>query len=561
MNEDSTILVARLAVAKGLVTQAQMDECLRLRSGRSNPPSIGEILLRRGLITAEQFQQLQELRTSESDTKVLRENEGQRFGRLVVSRGLATPEQVQECLKEQAELTEQGIHKNLGKILVDRKILTAEQVKRLLDDQDKAIAICPACREKYNVIRSWLGRSRCPVDETVLEAAESNESVGVAGPAEAQPRSGSPVGLEVGGCRILELIGRGASASVYRAKHLGLNRMVAVKLLSSVSKDPTQVKRLLLEARAIARLEHPNIVQVYDVGFFRGYFFMVMQLLKGETLSVRLNEWGGAMVEEQALAVVRDVARGLGAAHEKGIIHRDIKPDNVILTEDGKAKLTDFGLAQDVENPDEISGLVVGTPYYMSPEQWLGQKADERSDLYGLGCVFYLMMTGRRPFEGEALDRLMQQHLKAAPKPAQAVNPGISDGLEAILKKLLAKAPARRYQNVAEFLDDLGRYQRGESPAALENFGRMVRCGFCETANPAAESKCKVCGEPLRSVAAELTLAPRADEFKCPGCQEYVRKGSKSCPSCRKAFCVRCRKRLVALRGFCEFCLPHFRRR
>src|SRR5207249_7609015 len=140
--------------------------------------------------------------------------------------------------------------------------------------------------------------------------------------------------MECGGCRIIELIARGSMGAVYKAKHVGLNRYVAVKLLPSVSQNPDLIKRLLIEARAVAKLEHPNIVQIYDVGFQKGYFFIVMQLLHGHTLEHQLAEMKGLPMAT-ALELVKDIASGLGAAHAKGIIHRDVKPANVMVTEDG----------------------------------------------------------------------------------------------------------------------------------------------------------------------------------------------------------------------------------
>lgn len=559
MANDSTVLAARLAVAHGMATQAQVDVCLRLRKEGQSQAPLEQLLFERGLITEDQRQELQILLHAHTDTRRREKDEGL-FGRLVVERGLATQDQIQECLQEQAKLAERHIQKNLGEILVQQGVLSSSQVKRVLEEKDQQIAVCPRCGEKYNVMREWLGKSKCPQDGTVLEAAAAEESVGVVATLSGEGAvADSPIGMEVGGCRILELIGKGAMAAVYKAKHLGLNRMVAVKMISSVSKDPLIVKRLLLEARAVARLEHPNIVQVYDAGFYRGYFFMVMQLLKGETLTHRIAEWG-SVPEDQALSMIVDVARGLEAAHAKGIVHRDIKPDNILLTEDGKSKITDFGLAQDTETVDEIAGLIVGTPYYMSPEQWLGQKADERSDLYSLGVILYYMLTGRRPFDGETVERLMHQHLKVVPKPPKSLASTVADGLDAIVRKLLAKSPARRYGNATELLKDLERYRRGEDPAALEAFGTLLRCGFCEATNPAAETRCKICGEPLRAPVAELALQPAEGDFTCTACGASVEKGARSCPSCKKAFCVRCKKRVAVLRGHCGLCLGHLRR-
>ncbi len=555
--KESTVLLARLAVRHGMLDQASVDRVLEFRRRRGSVLPLGELLLQLGHITREQFDRLMALHRAARESR----EEAKRFGEMVVSRGLAAPELVGACLKEQAELAARGIFKNLGELLVERGAITPDQVKGLLGEQDRAIAYCPQCGEKYNVLRPWLGDVRCPSDGAYLTEADRDSSVGVAATLEGGgPAAGSPVGMEIGGCRILELIAKGSMGSVYKAKHEGLNRYVAVKLLPSVSRNPDLVKRLLFEARAVAKVEHPNIVQVYDVGFQRGYFFIVMQLLRGQTLEERLEE-SGALDLKTALEITRDVAQGLGAAHARGVIHRDIKPTNIVLAEDGRARLTDFGLAQDVEDPEEQLGLIVGTPYYMSPEQWLGHKADERSDLYSLGVILYQMATGRRPFQSDSIADLMHQHLKVAPPSPKAHDPTLPDGFCAIVKKLMAKPPAKRYADAAALLVDVERVLRGEDPEAMREFGAFVRCGFCETFNPVTERRCKVCGEPIHVGGGPLEIALRPDEFKCPGCGGLNRKDARACSGCRKPFCVRCRRRLAVLRGYCERCMTHVRRR
>ena len=296
------------------------------------------------------------------------------------------------------------------------------------------------------------------------------------------------------------------------------------------------------------------------MGFQRGYFFIVMQLLRGQTLEERLAG-SGALDVRTSLEIARDVAQGLGAAHAKGVIHRDLKPANIVLSEDGRARLTDFGLAQDAEDTEEAPGMIVGTPFYMSPEQWLGHRADERSDLYALGVILYQMVTGRRPFEAEAVADLMQQHLKEAPRSPREIDGTLPEGLCAMIQKMLAKPPAKRYPGVPAFLEDLERVMRDEDPEALLEFGRFVKCGFCETFNPAAERRCRVCREPLPRGGGPLEIALRPDEFRCPGCGETNRKGARACGRCRKAFCLRCRRRPAVLRGYCELCLTNLRRR
>jgi len=557
--QTSRALQARIALGENMVDQAVIDRMFQLMDKKGARVSLAELLLQFGHIDEAKFKRLLSLYRSARRGPETRDD-SQLFGEALVDRGLATAEQVTEALKEQAELAAKGVFKNLGELLVEQGALTEQQVKGLVEEQDQAIMVCPCCQERYNVLKGWEGRAKCPTDSTLLEEAEQGTRVGVAATLGAQGgEPDSPIGMEAGGCKIVELIGRGTMGAVYKAKHVGLNRYVAVKMLPTISNNPDLVKRLLFEARAVAKLEHPNIVQVYDVGFQRGYFFMVMQLLKGQTLEERLAELG-ALPRETALEVAEDVARGLGAAHAKGIVHRDLKPANIILTEDGKARLTDFGLAQDPDNPEEKTGLIVGTPYYMSPEQWLGHKADERSDLYALGIILYQMLTGKRPVQGETVTELMHQHLKVNPASPRLHDESLPEGLCAVVRKLIAKPPKKRYPNVPDFVADLAKARRGEDPDALAEFGALVKCGFCEAMNPAGERKCRICNEPLQGSGGPIEIVARADEFKCPGCGDLNRKGVRSCHGCKKPFCTRCRQRIAVLKGTCHQCMSTLKR-
>ena len=553
--QSSGALQARLAVQEGMVRQDTADRVLALATAPTSSISVGELLLQLGHIDEAQFKRLMAL-CRQQDLGPTDPEDQELFGEAIISRGLAAPGQVADALREQAELAGKGVFKNLGELLVGRGILTPTQVKALLEEQDQIILHCSQCGEKYNVLRQWKGTAKCPADSALLADGPRSESVGVAATLDGGRKAESPIGMEVGGCKIVEQIGKGSMGSVYKAKHLGLNRYVAVKLLPTVSDDQEMVKRLLFEARAIAKLEHANIVQVYDVGFQRGYFFMIMQLLNGETLEARIRD-AKKLPIPVALAIARDVAQGLAAAHEKGVIHRDVKPANIMMMDDGRARLTDFGLAQDVENPEEQPGIIVGTPFYMSPEQWLGHKADERSDLYSLGVILFLAVTGRHPFQGQSVQDLMHQHLKVMPPSPSTVDPDISDGLSAVIRKLIAKPPKKRYANGAALVEDLTRLLKDEDPEALAEFGDMVRCGFCETMNLASEKKCKVCHESLQGGGGPIEIALRDDEVRCPGCGALSKRGSRSCSGCAKAYCTRCKVRLAVLKGHCHQCMPH----
>lgn len=260
-------------------------------------------------------------------------------------------------------------------------------------------------------------------------------------------------------------IGRGGMAEVYRAYHASLDRFVAIKILHPfLGEDPEFKERFEREARSVAQLRHPNIVQVYDFDFDpeRELYYMVMEYVEGPTLRTRLMELGfdnQCFTISEAVQIIRPVAAALGYAHSRGMVHRDIKPANVMLDKDGRVVLTDFGIARIVSGPAmTTSGSMVGTPAYMSPEQGLGQPGDHRSDIYSLGVVLYQLVTGVLPFQAETPIAVVLKHVnEPLPSPCE-FNPDIPDEMERILMMALAKSPEERYQTIDEMLKDLDEF-------------------------------------------------------------------------------------------------------
>ncbi len=360
-------------------------------------------------------------------------------------------------------------------------------------------------------------------------------------------------GATLAGCRLEGLIARGSMGSIYRGRHVTLDRPVAVKAFSVRSGDPAEVDRLLAEARAIAKVEHPNVVQVHDVGLQGDLFYIVMQYLEGETLKARFDE-SGAFPEEDFYSLAADVAHGLEAVHEQGIIHRDVKMENVIVGADGRARITDFGLVLEKGAKDEYSGRIVGTPAYIAPEQWIGRPLDARADLYALGVMLYALATGEYPFAGPGAAEFREQHTTLRPRRPSGVNSLVGEGLSSVLLKLLAKVRSSRYGSAKEFLADLRLCRDGRTPDAARHTGRAVRCPFCEEPNPRAALRCSVCGEMLRTASVSLDLQLRPGEFECPGCRGVCPPGSRACPHCAKGICVKCRKAMAVRQDLCAGC-------
>jgi serine/threonine protein kinase/lipoprotein NlpI len=295
------------------------------------------------------------------------------------------------------------------------------------------------------------------------------------------PQFQSLVGQEIGNFKILSLLGKGGMGEVYLAQDTRLRRKVAIKFLLAGSMLTVQAnKRLLREARAVALLDHPNICSIYEIREETNRVFIVMQYVEGDTLLSRMEKQPFSLSE--ALDVAIQIAEALSAAHESGIIHRDIKPQNVIINRQGQVKVLDFGLAKIIEPAEGTSAeerfdslvteenTIIGTPVYMSPEQAKGAHLDSRSDLFSLGAVLFECVTGHKPFAGDSLAEIFTNIIHLHPQPASTFNPAISPQLDAVLVKALAKEASERFLSANEMLTELRRVRDTLSPDAHMQF-------------------------------------------------------------------------------------------
>lgn len=259
-------------------------------------------------------------------------------------------------------------------------------------------------------------------------------------------------------------LARGGMADVYQGTDTLLNRPVAIKVLhSQFSADEAFVKRFRREAQAAANLSHPNIVGIYDWGQAGGTYFIVMEIVDGRSLRDVLKS-EGALLSRRATEIAAETAAALSVAHSAGLVHRDVKPGNILLAKDGTVKVTDFGIARAWDDSQELTrtGAVMGTATYFSPEQAQGAAADERSDVYALGVVLYEMLTGRPPFMGDSPMSVAFQHVSAEALPPSSLNSDVPESLDSVVMKALRKDPAARYQSAEEMRQDLLSVLKGE---------------------------------------------------------------------------------------------------
>ncbi len=363
------------------------------------------------------------------------------------------------------------------------------------------------------------------------------------------------VGKTLGGCVITDLLGQGGMARVYRAHQTHLDRDVAIKVLPPYyASDENFVMRFKQEARALARLSHPHIVIVHDAGQEHGLLYITMEYVAGGNLRDYMTE---PMSLREVTRIIREVASALTYAHERGIVHRDVKPVNVLMDTTRRAVLSDFGIAKVLASSAVAtrSGAGVGTPEYMSPEQCRGAEVDARADIYALGVMLYEMLTGHTPFEADNYTALAHSHIYETPPPPSRYNPRVSPAVQAVTMKALMKDPSERFQQAMDMaitLEQAAATQAPLPPATerrpsygpdgdmAQTAAQELICPRCQSANFASQRYCSTCGHSFSAprVAhasakmAAVAQASPAGFVYCPTCDAPNESLNRFCTSC-----------------------------
>lgn len=372
------------------------------------------------------------------------------------------------------------------------------------------------------------------------------------------------LGVTLGHCVIEEMLGQGGMARVYRGRQENLDRDVAIKVLPPYyAADPAFIERFKLEARAMARLSHPNIITVHDAGEENGRLYIIMEYISGGTLKQRM---AAGIQMRDITRIIREIASALSYAHGMGIVHRDIKPVNVLMDTNGRAVLSDFGIAKVLATSAALThaGAGVGTPEYMSPEQCRGTPVDARTDIYALGVMLYEMLTGHTPFEADNYTALAHSHIYEPVPPPSRLNPRISPAVQSVILKALEKSPADRFQKATDFAVALEQAVAAQTPVAVIT-GRQTAaplapahvsappqrppastplplvCPRCRHANAPNQRFCSVCG---------LQLAPARSSVPHPNPQ-YPQQGQGTGSF---VACSNCHTMNPGINRFCTFC-------
>ncbi len=502
MASRNEILLGKLALQREYLSRSDLQSAIEFQEAQAPGTPLGTILVEHGFLGAQQLAILlddQKRVLEHKDTRTGLPLADALFGKRVVAQKLATEEQVNEAIRAQEEYRVQGKNLGLGEVLVARKVLTPRQVKQVLEGQKVRILACPNCGKSYNVngyaaekkytCKNCKVELGMPPDSQMIVAIRTTGTqsapqpqTGAPGPGEPRPelrqtelpRLGETAhdvgfhvtppaettdelcGRTIGGYRIDKKLGQGGMGIIYKAEQLSLNRIVALKMLNeSLSRNQMFLARFQNEARSVAQLNHPNIVQIYDVGTAEGRHFFSMEYVEGENVGSVLDRQGKLPIQK-AVEIMIQISQALIEAHGRNIVHRDIKPDNIMLSLKGVAKLADLGIAKTIElqkkgsKPAEREGAI-GTPYYISPEQAQDAAAvDCRADVYSLGASLYHMLTSRVPFYGMNPAVIFMKLAREEPPDPLKYNPLIPYSLSLVLKKMMEKDPVLRYQTAEE---------------------------------------------------------------------------------------------------------------
>ena len=336
-----------------------------------------------------------------------------------------------------------------GKMAVESGLCTDDELHHSLDELRSRRQVSPVVLKDLMVELGYITSSQA--ERLKEDVKESKAAV-----------------KKIPGYKILGKLGAGAMAVVYKGKQLSLNRTVAIKVLPKrFSENPEYVERFYKEGQAAGKLNHPNIVQAIDVGEAGGYHYFVMEYVEGKTIADDLAA-GKVFSEADALDIIIQVAHALAHAHACSLIHRDVKPKNIMISTTGMVKLADMGLARettDIEAAQSEAGKAYGTPYYIAPEQIRGKiDIDGRADIYGLGATLYHMLTGRVPFMADDSADVMRKHLREKLVPPDHINTSLSAGVSEVVEIMMAKRREDRYHNIEELLVDLEALRHGQPP-------------------------------------------------------------------------------------------------
>jgi formylglycine-generating enzyme required for sulfatase activity/predicted Ser/Thr protein kinase len=490
------VLFGKIAMENGFATRKQILEAARLQA-KTPGIKMGDALVKLRYLskkTVETILSLQKLVLNEPVQTSGKKKLAGLFGKILLKKGWVPEEKLNEVLREKALKELKGQDVRLGQLLVDKGLLSKDQVQEILSEQGKEILVCPVCRSQFNVAVFDNSDIRCRECGTLLVFPKRLDNVNasadtiVRGSKKHKSSLGTEATLNLGQTgvtgtepaeeidltapgvkkfekyEIISEIARGGMGIVYKAIHPGLKKTVALKIMiAGENATEDQIRRFYLEAEAAAKLHHPNIVPIHDVGVYRGRHFFTLEFIDGPSLRDVIKK--ERLPWQKSLRIMKDVCEAMHYAHENKIIHRDLKPANIMIDHRGQPMVMDFGLAKNVEGESRtITGVIMGTPSYMPPEQAMGntKSIEPRSDVYSLGAVLYEMLTGAPPFEGPSPMHVINDVIGKDPIPPRRFNPKLPQDVETICLVAMEKEITRRYPSSKAMAEDIERCLIGD---------------------------------------------------------------------------------------------------
>jgi hypothetical protein len=482
MNSFEKVL-ARICLEHGWASRAQIADAVRARAQEGGSAALASLLVSRAVLTQEQAAVLQAEATKVTQSGPyadVREHDTW-IGQLLIETGAVAADHIQAALNLQAAAAARKEPvPRLGEILIEKGVLPYEVLLQALDRQSQLIHLaCTACGKRYATDKKEKGKVYLCSDCASPLASTPRLAVPAASEPEEVAQAASDPANVLGKYVLVAPLGKGAMGAVHKAWDRGLRRWVAIKILLATN-DPNLVLRFRREAEMAASIQHPNIVPIYDVGEEGGRPYLVMKFVEGSTLA------GMSLSLEQAVNTTLQAAKGVAHAHEREIVHRDMKPANIMIDGAGHVYVMDFGLAKDLYNNAALTrpGTIMGTPSYMSPEQASGNtdQVDQASDVYALGAILYELVTGKPPFESERVMETIRKVMEDPVVPPSKVRRETPAALEAVIMKALSKVKAQRYPNA-------GALAKALEPIAGPGTTRLSTGSASAGSDPAAPAK------------------------------------------------------------------------
>ncbi|MHC4660530.1 MAG: serine/threonine protein kinase [Planctomycetota bacterium] len=400
---------------------------------------------------------------------------------------------------------------SFGQIAIEKKFVTGEQVKEAIETQKKLEAMGEGAKKLGEIL----------LEKNYLSKEEADEVLKTQNQLEQR--------RQIAGYEILAKLGQGGMGAVYKARQRSMERIVALKILPpKFAKNPDFIERFVREARAVAKLNHENIIAGIDVGESNGLYYFAMEYADGQTVYERIRQ-SGPIAEDEAIDITLQIARALEHAHRHDLVHRDVKPQNIIITKKGIAKLCDLGLAKTEDSEASVTqrGVSVGTPHYISPEQAKGEvDVDIRSDIYSLGASFYHMVVGEVPFVGSGPMVVMTKHLTETPAYPRSRNPDVSKTVSDVIMRMMAKYKEGRYQTPTQLIKDFMRLQDGKAPSRKPKSSRM-RVQRPGSGIPQAQRSKPISNRQQVAVVTATPVRPKSERRRRPSTSRHARPGRR----------------------------------